>query len=54
MLCSDRGSASSLIRIDVIGGGPAGLTLAILAKKHFPAAAIDVVERDAAARPPKP
>jgi anthraniloyl-CoA monooxygenase len=36
------------MRIDIIGGGPAGLTFAILAKKSFPAAAIEVVERNAA------
>lgn len=36
------------MRIDVIGGGPAGLYFAILAKKSFPAATIDVVERNAA------
>jgi anthraniloyl-CoA monooxygenase len=36
------------MRIDVIGGGPAGLYFAILAKKSFPDAAIDVIERNAA------
>jgi anthraniloyl-CoA monooxygenase len=36
------------MRIDIIGGGPAGLYFAILAKKSFPAMAIDVVERNAA------
>ncbi len=36
------------MRIDVIGGGPGGLYFAILAKKSFPAATIDVVERNAA------
>jgi len=36
------------MRIDIIGGGPAGLYFAILAKKSFPAATIDVVERNAA------
>lgn len=34
------------MRIDVIGGGPAGLYSAILLKKRFPHAAIDVVERN--------
>ncbi len=34
------------MRIDVVGGGPAGLYFAILAKKSFPAATIDVVERN--------
>lgn len=36
------------MRIDIIGGGPAGLYFAILAKKSFPRASIDVVERHAA------
>ena len=36
------------MRIDVIGGGPAGLYFAILAKKSLPTATIDVVERNAA------
>ena len=36
------------MRIDVIGGGPAGLYFAILAKKSFPEATIDVAERNAA------
>ena len=36
------------MRIDIIGGGPAGLYFAILAKKSLPAATIDVVERNAA------
>ncbi len=36
------------MRIDIIGGGPAGLYFAILAKKSFPAATVDVVERNAA------
>ena len=36
------------MRIDIIGGGPAGLYFAILAKKRFPAATIDVVERNVA------
>ena len=34
------------MRIDVIGGGPAGLYSAILLKKSFPAAQIEVVERN--------
>ncbi len=34
------------MRIDVIGGGPAGLYSAILLKKSFPRARIDVVERN--------
>ena len=33
------------MRIDVIGGGPAGLYSAILLKKRFPEAAIEVTER---------
>ena len=36
------------MRIDIIGGGPAGLYFAILAKKTLPTATIDVVERNAA------
>jgi len=36
------------MRIDIIGGGPAGLFFAILAKKRLPAAMVDVVERNAA------
>ena len=36
------------MRIDVIGAGPAGLYAAILIKKSFPAAAIEVVERNRA------
>ena len=36
------------MRIDIIGGGPAGLYFAILAKKSFPTATVDVVERNAA------
>ncbi|HVE89945.1 MAG TPA: FAD-dependent monooxygenase, partial [Burkholderiaceae bacterium] len=35
------------MRIDVIGGGPAGLYFAILAKKSMPTATVDVVERNA-------
>ncbi|HYF59009.1 MAG TPA: FAD-dependent monooxygenase, partial [Burkholderiaceae bacterium] len=34
------------MRIDVIGGGPAGLYSAILLKKRFPEASIEVVERN--------
>jgi anthraniloyl-CoA monooxygenase len=34
------------MRIDVIGGGPAGLYSAILLKKRFPHAAIEVTERN--------
>ena len=34
------------MRIDVIGGGAAGLYSAILLKKSFPAATIQVVERN--------
>ncbi|UCE30945.1 MAG: FAD-dependent monooxygenase, partial [Burkholderiales bacterium] len=40
----DQGETS--MHIDVIGGGPAGLYFAILAKKSFPDAVIDVVERN--------
>ena len=36
------------MRIDVIGGGPAGLYSAILLKKRFPDAAIEVTERNRA------
>ena len=36
------------MKIDIIGGGPAGLYFAILARKSFPDAAIEVVERNAA------
>jgi anthraniloyl-CoA monooxygenase len=36
------------MKIDIIGAGPAGLYFAILAKKRFPRAHIDVVERNAA------
>lgn len=36
------------MRIDVIGGGPAGLYFSILAKKSFPDAAVSVVERNRA------
>jgi anthraniloyl-CoA monooxygenase len=36
------------MRIDIIGGGPAGLYFAILAKKSLPAATVDVVERNTA------
>jgi anthraniloyl-CoA monooxygenase len=36
------------MRFDIIGGGPAGLYFAILAKKSFPRAQVDVVERNAA------
>jgi len=36
------------MRIAVIGGGPAGLYLAILMKRDFPASRITVVERNAA------
>ena len=36
------------MRIDVIGGGPAGLYSAILLKKSFPEAQIEVVERNRA------
>ena len=36
------------MRIDIIGGGPAGLYFAILAKKCSPTPTIDVVERNAA------
>jgi anthraniloyl-CoA monooxygenase len=36
------------MRIDVIGGGPAGLYFAILAKRAFPSAVLRVVERNAA------
>jgi anthraniloyl-CoA monooxygenase len=36
------------MRIDVIGGGPAGLYSAILLKKRFPAATIEVTERNRA------
>jgi anthraniloyl-CoA monooxygenase len=36
------------MRIDIIGGGPAGLYFAILAKKSLPDATVDVVERNAA------
>ena len=34
------------MRIDIIGGGPAGLYFAILAKKSLPTATVDVVERN--------
>ncbi len=36
------------MRIDVIGGGPAGLYSAILLRKSFPAARIEVIERNRA------
>ena len=36
------------MKIDIIGGGPAGLYFAILARKSFPDAAIEIVERNAA------
>jgi anthraniloyl-CoA monooxygenase len=36
------------MRIDIIGGGPAGLYFAILARRSFPRAQIDVVERNRA------
>ena len=36
------------MRIDVIGGGPAGLYSAILAKKSMPKAEVNVVERNRA------
>ncbi len=36
------------MKIDIIGAGPAGLYFAILAKKSFPDATIDVVERNGA------
>ncbi|MDG1984084.1 MAG: NAD(P)-binding protein, partial [Planctomycetota bacterium] len=35
------------MKIAVIGGGPGGLFTAILAKKAFPGAEIDVYERNA-------
>jgi anthraniloyl-CoA monooxygenase len=34
------------MRIEILGGGPAGLYFAILAKKAFPDAAIRVLERN--------
>ncbi len=36
------------MKIDIIGGGPAGLYFSILAKKRFPNATIEVTERNAA------
>jgi anthraniloyl-CoA monooxygenase len=36
------------MRIDIVGGGPAGLYFAILAKKRFPDSHVHVVERNAA------
>jgi anthraniloyl-CoA monooxygenase len=36
------------LKIDIIGGGPAGLYFSILAKKRFPNAAIELTERNAA------
>ena len=36
------------MRLDIIGGGPAGLYFAVLAKKSFPAAAVRVTERNRA------
>ncbi|HEY6354786.1 MAG TPA: NAD(P)-binding protein, partial [Burkholderiaceae bacterium] len=33
------------MRVQVLGGGPAGLTLAILLKRHDPAHEVRVVER---------
>ena len=33
------------MHVEVLGGGPAGLTLAILLKRHDPACRVRVVER---------
>ncbi|HEX4329243.1 MAG TPA: hypothetical protein VH105_20795, partial [Burkholderiales bacterium] len=35
------------MRVEILGGGPAGLYAAILIKKSYPTAAIRVIERNA-------
>jgi 2-polyprenyl-6-methoxyphenol hydroxylase-like FAD-dependent oxidoreductase len=49
MLCGLREHGT--MRIEISGGGPAGLYFASLAQKSFPAAVIEVVERNAPTTP---